>query len=144
MGGGEFAFRIIAAAVESVSLARFLLDQFAVFAERALHADEILLHIFALRIAAAGGELAKAAVADHHIAAALGAKFVERNVGNFLALIETARGFAIGIAGASHELAEASALQNHYPAAIFAILFLRGLLHVGGIEIGQVDRDFLW
>ena len=82
-------------------------------------------------------------MADHHVAPALGAEFVDRNVGNFLALIEAARGLAIGIAGAGHELAEASALQHHHPAAVLAIFFLRGLLNVRRIQVGQVDRIFL-
>ena len=73
----------------------------------------------------------------------LGQSFVERDVGNFLALIEPARGLAIRIASARHELAEASALQDHHAAAVFAIFFLRGLLDVGGIQVGQVDGIFL-
>ncbi len=142
VGGGEFAFRIIATAVESVSLTRFLFDQFAVGANRTFHPYESLFDIFAFRIATTGCELAKTAVANHHIASTLGAKFIQWNIGNFLPLIETPRRFAIRITGASHELPEASALQDHYPAAILTILFLRGLLNVSGIEIGKIDRVF--
>src|SRR5579863_4964223 len=143
VGRSKLALRIISATVERVAFARALFDQVSVFALRALHADVILLDVLALGIPAAGGELAEASVSNHHVAAALRAEFVERNVGNFLALIETARGLAIGIARASHELAEAPALQHHHPAAILAVLFCRArILHVGGVEIRQVDRIF--
>src|SRR5208337_315691 len=98
-----------------------LFDEIAVFALRTLHANIVLLDVFAIRIAAAGGELAVAPVADHHVAPALGAEFVERNIGNLLALVEPPRGLAIGISRARHELAEPSALEHHHPAAVFAI-----------------------
>jgi hypothetical protein len=138
----EFALRIISASVESIALARPLLDQIAVFALRTLHADEVLLHVLAFGISAARRELAETPVPDHHVAPALRAKLIERNIGNFLALIQPPRSLAIGISRASHELPEAPALQHHHPAAVFAIFFLRGLLHVGRIEVGQVDRIF--
>ena len=82
-------------------------------------------------------------MADHHVAPALGAELVDRNVRNFLALIKPASGLAVGISGAGHELAEAAPLQDHHPAAVLAIFFLRGLLDVGRIQVGQVDRIFL-
>ena len=63
--------------------------------------------------------------------------------GTFLALVEAPRGLAIGIAGAGHELPEAPALQHHHPPAVLAVLLLRGLLHVGGIQVRQVNRIFL-
>src|SRR5262249_81525 len=89
---------------------------------------------------AAGSEFAIAAVADHQIAIALRALLIERDIGDFLALIEAASGFAIRISGAGHELAEAPALQNHHTAAIPAVFFgCAGFLHVGGIRIGQVN-----
>src|SRR6202035_5045811 len=50
--GGELALRIISAAVERVPLAGALLDQFAVFAQRALHSDKILLHVLTFWISA--------------------------------------------------------------------------------------------
>ena len=79
---------------------------------------------------------------DHHVAAALGAEFIERNIGNLLALIEPACGLAVRISRAGHELAEASALQHHHAAAVLAILLLRSFLHVGRIEIRQIDGIF--
>src|SRR5579884_321785 len=108
--GSEVALRIIRTAIEDVAATpRFLLDQLAVFALRTLHADEVLLHVLAFRISAAGDELAIASVTQHHIASALRADFFQRNVRNFLALIEPPRGLAVRIAGASHELPKASA-----------------------------------
>src|SRR5215475_8821736 len=100
-GRGEFAFWIVAAAVKCVSFARLFLHQFAVFAQRALHADEILFHVLAIGISAAGGEFPIAPMPDHQIAAAFGANFVEGDVRNPLALIQAAGGFAIRIPGAS-------------------------------------------
>ena len=126
----ELALWIISAAVERVALASPLFDEFAIFAIRALHANEVLLHILAFGISTARRELAKAAVTKDHVAFAQGAKFIERNVRHFLALIQAPRCFAIGIAGAGHELAESPTLENHDPAAVFAVLLLRRLLHV--------------
>src|SRR5450432_4252318 len=91
----KFALRIISAAVERVALARTLLDQVTVFAIRALHANVILLDVLAFGISAARGELAEAAVANHHVPAALGAEFVEWNIRNFLPLIQPSRGLAV-------------------------------------------------
>ena len=81
-------------------------------------------------------------MADHHIAPALRAEFVQRNVRNFLALIEAARGLAIRVSRASHELSESSALEHHHAAAVLAVFFLRSLLHVGRIQVRQIDRIF--
>src|SRR5215470_460050 len=140
--GSELALRVVRTAIERVALACFLLHQIAVFAIRALHTDEVLLHEFTIRISGAGSEFAVTTVADHQIASALRAWLVERNIGYALALIEAARGLAIRITRARHELAKAPALENHHAAAVLAILFLRCLLHVGRIEIGQVDGIF--
>src|SRR5437764_2661535 len=82
--GSELALRIIATSVKGVALTRALFDQLSVLALGALHANEVLLHVLTVRISAAGSELAVAPVANHHIVSALGAKFVKRNVGNFL------------------------------------------------------------
>src|SRR5262249_31311872 len=111
---GELALRIIRAAIERVALTSAFLDQLAIFAVRALHAYEVLLHVLALGVPTASRELAVASVADHHVAAALRARLIERNIWNFLALIKTPRRFAIGVACAGHELAEASTLQHHH------------------------------
>src|SRR5690349_22631732 len=119
--GSELALGVVGAAVESVALAGAFLHQFAGLAQRALHADEVLFDVLALGIAAAGGELAVAPVAQHHVPAALGAGFVERNVGHFAALVEAARRLAFGIAGAGHELPEAAALEHHGTAAVLAV-----------------------
>src|SRR6266446_2413362 len=83
----EFAFRIISAAVKRVALARAFFDEFPFFAFGALHADEVLLHVFALGISAAGSKLAEAAVPQDQVAFAQRAGFIERNVGHSLALI---------------------------------------------------------
>ena len=131
MRRSKLALRIISAPIECISLARALLHQFAVFAVRALHADEVLLHILALGISAARREFAEPSMADHHIAPALRAQFIERNVRNFLSLIQTPGGLAIRISRACHELPETPALEHHHPAAVLAIFFLRGFLHVG-------------
>src|SRR5260370_11521784 len=142
-GGGELALGIISASVKCVSFARFLFHQVALFAKRALHSDKILLHVFAVGIAAAGGELPVTPVADHHVAPAFGAEFVKRDVGALLALIEAPSRLAIGIAGAGHKLAEAAPLEDHDPAAVLAIFFLGGFLNIRRIQIGEVDRIFL-
>src|SRR6185312_8697091 len=110
-----------------------------VFALRTLHPDEVLLYVLAFRISAAGDELAVASVTQHHVASALRADFFERNVGNLLALIESARSLAVRIARAGHELPKASALEDHHTSAVLAVLFLRGLLHVGAFQIGKID-----
>src|SRR5579864_5013033 len=139
----ELALRIIAASIERVALPRPLFYQLSVFALGALYADEVLLHVLALGISTASSELAVPPMANHHIASALGAEFVQRNIGNFLALIQTTRGLAVGIPGTRHELAEPSALEHHHPPAVFAVFLLRRALHVGRIQIRQVDRIFL-
>src|SRR5439155_392808 len=72
--GCKFALRIIRAPVERIALARPLLDQLAIFALRTLYTDKILLHVLALRISAARGELAEAPVPDHQIPATFRAK----------------------------------------------------------------------
>src|SRR6185312_9799875 len=87
----ELALGVIAAPIKRVSLARPFLNQFSVFASRTFHTDEILLHIFAFRISAAGSELPIAPMPDHHIPLALRAKFFERNIRHPLALIQPSR-----------------------------------------------------
>src|SRR5579859_6850255 len=140
----EIALGIIRATVERVAATtRLLLHQLAIGALRALHADVILLDVFALRIAAAGDELAITSVAQHHVAPALGTQLFQGNVRHALTLIEPPRGPAIRIAGAGHELAKTSALEHHYPPAVLAILLLRGLRHLRRIELRQVDRVLL-
>src|SRR5580704_2173767 len=139
VGRSELALRVIGTTIKSIALPRALFYQITISAERALYPDEVLLHILALGITAAGSKLPITAVPDHHVPSALGADFVERNVRNLLALIQTAGGLAVGISGARHELPEAAALQHHHPPAVLAIFFLRGLLHVGGIEIRQIN-----
>ncbi len=138
----KFAIWIIPAAIERVALARTFFHQFPVRAQRAFHANKILLDVLAFRISAARRELAKTSVANHHIAVTFRAKLIERNVRNFLALIQSPRGLAIGIAGARHELAEAPTLEHHHPPAILAIFFLRGFLNVRTVEVRQVDGIF--
>src|SRR6266446_5673236 len=81
----ELALRITRASIKRVALSRPLLDQFAFSAERTLHADEVLLHILALGISAARGELAETAVTDDHVAATVRTLLIERNVGYALA-----------------------------------------------------------
>src|SRR5512140_1864188 len=76
---GELALGIMSATVERrAARARRLLDQFDA-ALGALHADEVLLHVLAFRIAAAGDELAVAPVPQHHVAVTLRTLFVQRN-----------------------------------------------------------------
>src|SRR5882762_3548282 len=58
MRGSELALRIISTPIKRVALARPLLDNSAVLAQRTLHADEVLLDVLAVRIAAARSELA--------------------------------------------------------------------------------------
>src|SRR5271154_252592 len=118
---GELALRIIPAPVKRIAFACALFDELAFFAFRTLHADKILLHIFAFGISAARSELAVAAMSQDQIAFAQWAGFIEWNIGHLLALIKPPRCLAVGIAGAGHELAEASTLQNHHATAIFAI-----------------------
>src|SRR3954471_6279646 len=142
MSRSKFALRIITAAIKRVPLARALLNQFAVRAQRAFHAHEILFHVLALGIPAARSELAVTSMPDHHVPLALRAKFFQRNIGHSLALIQSPRGLAIRVTRAGHELPEAPALENHSPTAVFAILFLRSFLHVCSIEVRQIDRIF--
>ena len=49
----EFALGIISASVERISFTGLLFDQITLFAERTFHANEILLHVFAIGISAA-------------------------------------------------------------------------------------------
>ena len=109
---------------------------------RTLYTDKILLHVLALRISAARGELAEAPVPDHQIPATFRAKLVERDIRDLFPLIEAARRLAVRISCASHELPEAPTLQHHHPAAVLAVLFLCSFLQVGRIKIGQVDGIF--
>src|SRR5256885_9288062 len=44
----------------------------------------------------------------------------QRNVGNFLPLIQPARGLAVGISRARHELPETATLEHHHPPAVLA------------------------
>src|SRR5581483_4432403 len=83
VGRSEFALRIIAAAVKRVALSRAFFDKLAVFAQRAFHANEILLHVFAIGISAARSELTVTSMSDHEIASALRAELFERNIGDF-------------------------------------------------------------
>src|SRR5581483_3238162 len=143
-GRRKFALGIIGTAVENISPPpRLFLDQLALFALRTFHPDEILFHVLALGIAAAGGELAIPPVTQHHSPSALWTVFIQRDVGNFLSLVEAPRGLAIRVPGTGHELPEAPALQHHRTTAVLAVFLLRSLLHVGRIEIGQVNRIFL-
>src|ERR1700731_526537 len=137
----ELARGIIRASIECVAaLPRLLFYQLAIRALRALHADEILLDVFALRISAARDELAIASVAQHQVAAALGTEFFQRDVRHALALIEPPRGLAIGIAGAGHELPEAPALQYHHSSAVLTVFVLAGLRHLSAVEVREIDR----
>src|SRR5205823_2612368 len=122
--GSKVALGILRAAVEKVAAAGFLFHQLAFLALWAFHADEVLLDVLALRISAARGELAKTPVAQHHVPLALGTFFFQRNVGEFLSLVQPPRSFALRISGAGHELAKAAALQHHGAPAILAILLL--------------------
>src|SRR5258707_1415139 len=107
----KLARGIIRAAIERVAaLPSLLFDQLAIRTLRALHSDEILLDVLALRVSAARNEFAVASVAQHQVAPALGADFFQRDVRHTLALIEAPRRLAIRIAGAGHELTEAPAL----------------------------------
>src|SRR4051812_18005428 len=142
MSRSKFALRIITAPVKRIALARPLLNQLAICAQRALHAHEILLHILALRISTTRSEFTVTPVSDYHIPLALGAKFFERNIRHSLALIQSPSSFAIRITCTRHELPEAPALQHHRPATVFAIFLLRGFLHVRRIKIRQVDGIF--
>src|SRR5207253_11022485 len=99
--------------VERIALARPLLDQLAIFALRTLYTDKILLHVLALRITAARGELAEAPVPDHHIPATFRAKLVERHIRDLFPLIEAARRRAVRVACASHELPESLTPEHH-------------------------------
>src|SRR5581483_9697046 len=93
VSGGEVALGIVRAAVENVSAAaRLLLHQFALLALRALHSEEVLLHVLALRIPGAGDKLPVAPVTQPHVPAALRAGLVQRDVRNLLALIQPAGG----------------------------------------------------
>src|SRR5260370_2552253 len=140
--GSEFALGIRRAAVEDVAAPVFLFHHVAFFAIRALHPNQVLLDVLAIGISAARCELAEAAVTQNHIAATLRAFLIQGNIGDFFALIQPARGLAVGIPVARHELAKASALEDHDAAAVLAVLFLRGLLQVGGIKVRQVNGVF--
>src|SRR5712671_1965612 len=107
----KLARGIIRAAIERVAaLPCLLFYQLAIRTLRALHADEILLDVLALRVSAARNEFAVASVAQHQVAPALGADLFQRDIWHALALREPPRRLAIGIAGTGHELPEAPAL----------------------------------
>src|SRR5262249_2487025 len=90
--------------------------------------------VFALRIIAARGELAKAAVLHHELGlAAFRTGLVQNNVRllrRLWALRDFARGLAFRIARARQELTEPAALQRHRLAPVLARLgfFRRGAL----------------
>jgi hypothetical protein len=80
MSRSELALGIITAPIKRIPLASPLLNQLAICAQWAFHADKILLHIFAFRISATRGELAIASMPDHHIPLALRAKLFKRDI----------------------------------------------------------------
>src|SRR5579862_5690758 len=95
--GDEVALRIAVAAVERLPALRTALHNLAFRAVRALHADRLLLDVFAVFVIAARGEFAEAAILDHQVLPASGAFFIERNVGFLLLTADLLGGFAIGI-----------------------------------------------
>src|SRR5271166_1880665 len=125
------ALGIIGATVEEISATRFLLGQVSGFTLRAFHSDVVLLDPLAFRITAARNELSVAAMAQQEIAPALRTLLVQRNVGDFLCLVQAAGGLAVRISGAGHELAEPPALQHHGPSTVLAVLLLSRLLQIG-------------
>src|SRR5262245_23713201 len=121
----EIAVRIVRAAEEDLAAPRFALDDLAALFRifRAHHAGRLVLHVLALRIAGARGELAEAALLDDQVRTAARALLVEDLIR--LGRLETAllggdelsRRLALGIAGAGEELSEAAALDRHRLAA---------------------------
>src|SRR5215813_1049499 len=108
-----------------------------------MHADIVLLDVFAFGIAAAGDKFAVASMTQHQIAAALWTDFLKRDIRHLPSLVESPRGFAIRVASASHELPETPTLEDHHPATIFAILFVGSLRHLRRVQVRQIDRIFL-
>ena len=88
VGGSELALGIVRAAIErGAATPRFLFDQLAGMALGTLHADEVLLHPFAIGISAARYELAVAAMPQNQVASALRACFFQRDIWNLLLLV---------------------------------------------------------
>src|SRR5205814_249466 len=92
----------------------------SVLALRTRHPNEVLLDVFALRIAAAGDKFTKFPVPHNHIATALWAFFFKRYIRYLLVLIQAPRGAASRVSGASHELPEAPTLEYHRLSAVLA------------------------
>src|SRR5262249_55053598 len=82
--GDKGAVGIAIAAVEGLAALGPPLDNLAFRTIGAFHPDRFLLHVFAGRVVAAGGEFTEAAILHDHLVAALGAGFVERDIGLLL------------------------------------------------------------
>src|SRR3954469_20223681 len=143
VGRRKLARGIIRTAIECVAaLPRLLFHQLAIGTLRTFHADEILLDVLAIRIAAARNKFAVASMPKHKVAVALGTELFQWNVRHALALIESPRGLAVRIAGAGHELAKAPALQYHHASAVLAVFILAGLRHLRTVKVRKVDWVF--
>ena len=78
--GDERAIGVAVAAVERLALLGAALDDLALRALRALHADGLLLDVLAGGVVAARGELAEPAVLHDQVAVALRALLIQRHV----------------------------------------------------------------
>src|SRR5262249_48010345 len=106
----EVAVRVAAAAVKRLAALRAPLYYFAFRTVRAGNSDGLLLHVLALRLIAACGELSEAAVLQHQIVAALRAFLFQRHIGFLLLSADSLGGLAIRISGTGVELAESALL----------------------------------
>src|SRR5262249_39291599 len=124
------------ASVERLALLRTALDDVAFAAFGALHADQLLLHVLALGVVAAGGEFAEAAELHHQVVAAVPALLVERLIRLLLLLAELLRRLAIGVAGASEKRSEAALLQDHRTAAVVAVFLFALFAEIDLLRLG--------
>src|SRR5213592_2943478 len=149
--GHELARRIAAAAVEELAAPRAALHELALAAaEQAADARGYGLveglHVPALGVARAAEELAVAAEAHLHGAAALLADLVrglglDRPDGPVVGAPEVLRVLALGVAAAGEELAPPAPLDDHRLAALLAHEVGRALLalHVAHLDLGLLE-----
>src|SRR5688572_14687993 len=140
----EIAVRIVRASVERLPAARLPLDDVAGVL-RAQYAGRLHLHVLAVRIIRARGELAEAPLFDDEERFALRALLFE-NLIRFRRLHRSARRddlprrLALGIAGAREELSEPAALDDHRLAAVLAHLVLRLVGVRAGLALLELAR----
>src|SRR5262249_48347740 len=103
--------------------------------------NQVLLDVFALRVAGAGDELAVGAVAQDKRLAADRAGLAGRLRRLLLLLLrelaDRLAGRIFAVAGTGHKHAQGAATQDHDPATVLAVLLaLLGFLRLRGVHVG--------